>query len=142
MVVTYSSISTNGFEPYGECVMGTRGTLVVEEEKRHHAPTRAEPVKKAGDKPTGQTVTTAAAASRRSIRAARPDGWAPAAVPGTPAAGPVSRGYTEEMEHFAYCVRMFQKAEKAKEKDAMTLGASQGCRAATARWRWPTPSSR
>src|SRR5262245_38864187 len=33
VVVTYSSISTNGFEPYGECVMGTRGTMVVESEQ-------------------------------------------------------------------------------------------------------------
>jgi predicted dehydrogenase len=33
VVVTYSSISTNGFEKYGECVMGTRGTLIVEEEQ-------------------------------------------------------------------------------------------------------------
>src|SRR5205807_1523093 len=32
VVVTYSSISTNQFEPYGECVMGTRGTMVVEME--------------------------------------------------------------------------------------------------------------
>ncbi len=32
VVVTYSSISTNGFENYGECVMGDRGTLIVEKE--------------------------------------------------------------------------------------------------------------
>src|SRR5579875_3009307 len=33
VVVTYSSISTNGFENYGECVMGSRGTLIVEKEE-------------------------------------------------------------------------------------------------------------
>ena len=33
VVVTYSSISTNGFENYGECVMGDRGTLIVEKEE-------------------------------------------------------------------------------------------------------------
>ena len=33
VVVTYSSISTNRFEPYGECVMGNRGTLIVEQEQ-------------------------------------------------------------------------------------------------------------
>src|ERR1700710_1010188 len=33
VVVTYSSINTNAFEKYGECVMGTRGTMMVEEEK-------------------------------------------------------------------------------------------------------------
>ena len=32
VVVTYSSISTNGFEPYGESVMGTRGTLITASE--------------------------------------------------------------------------------------------------------------
>src|SRR5262249_39913176 len=34
VVVTYSSVSTNSFEKYGECVMGTRGTMIVEEEQR------------------------------------------------------------------------------------------------------------
>ncbi len=33
VVVTYSSISTNMFEPYGECVMGTKGTMVIESEQ-------------------------------------------------------------------------------------------------------------
>jgi predicted dehydrogenase len=33
VVVSYSSISTNGFEPYGECVMGSRGTMIVEGEQ-------------------------------------------------------------------------------------------------------------
>src|SRR5208282_2757087 len=30
VVVTYSSISTNSFESYGECVMGSKATLLVE----------------------------------------------------------------------------------------------------------------
>src|SRR5262249_43396839 len=33
VVVTYSSINTNAFEGYGECVMGNRGTLIVHEEQ-------------------------------------------------------------------------------------------------------------
>src|SRR5215468_6482150 len=33
VVVTYSSINTNSFEPYGECVLGTRGTMLVEMER-------------------------------------------------------------------------------------------------------------
>src|SRR5439155_1352102 len=33
VIVTYSSISTNAFEPYGECVMGNKGTLIVEGEQ-------------------------------------------------------------------------------------------------------------
>ncbi|MBX9578737.1 MAG: Gfo/Idh/MocA family oxidoreductase, partial [Gemmataceae bacterium] len=33
VVVSYSSFNTNSFEKYGECVMGSRGTMVIEEEK-------------------------------------------------------------------------------------------------------------
>src|SRR5262249_13091147 len=33
VAVTYSSISTNQFEPYGECIMGTKGTMIVEGEQ-------------------------------------------------------------------------------------------------------------
>ena len=33
VIVAYSSVSTNRFEPYGECVMGTQGTMVVEQEE-------------------------------------------------------------------------------------------------------------
>lgn len=114
VVVTYSSISTNSFEPYGECVMGTRGTMVVEAEAKvmlypdKNAPGagRAMSVSvstSSGGKPVldtsstaGPTYATAEAAGEKSL--------------GT---GPVSRGYKEEMEHFAYCVRMWNQANKA-----------------------------
>src|SRR5205807_5379437 len=33
VIVTYSSINTSGFEPYGECVMGSNGSMVVEKEE-------------------------------------------------------------------------------------------------------------
>ena len=33
-IVTYSSLSTNRMEPYGEQVMGSRGTLVVQTEQQ------------------------------------------------------------------------------------------------------------
>src|SRR6185312_10076138 len=33
VVVTYSSINTNEFENYGECIMGSRGTMAIEKEK-------------------------------------------------------------------------------------------------------------
>ena len=32
-IVTYSSISTNRLEPYGETVFGSRGTLIMKQEK-------------------------------------------------------------------------------------------------------------
>jgi predicted dehydrogenase len=111
VVVTYSSISTNGFEQYGECVMGTRGTMIVEAEQKVFLYTERDPGKKAGDpKATAVTVTTA-----DGKKPALESGgtWGPAASatagsgagPAGSSAGPVSRGYREEMEDFAYCVR-------------------------------------
>src|SRR6185295_7109201 len=48
VVVTYSSISTNGFEPYGECVTGTRGTMIVESEQSVYLYTERDPNKRGG----------------------------------------------------------------------------------------------
>src|SRR5208283_4187926 len=54
VVVTYSSISTNSFEKYGECVMGSRATLVVEEEQTVMLYPERDPNKKKDDsKPIG-----------------------------------------------------------------------------------------
>src|SRR5262249_47102164 len=55
VAVTYSSVNTNAFESYGECVMGTKGTLVVqtESEVMLYPPS-------AGGRSTSVTVTTQA----------------------------------------------------------------------------------
>jgi predicted dehydrogenase len=108
VVVTYSSINTNGFEPYGECVMGTRGTLTVEMEQNimlyperdTTAPVKATGVKvdTAGGGKTATDSTSTRPSDLEIKKGAESLG-----------SGPVSRGYTEEMEHFAYCVRMQQK---------------------------------
>lgn len=100
IVVTYSSINGNGFGGYGEVVMGTEGTLVLEVEKEvmlypnAGASTHIKVAKGKGDKPVISTSES---------------GAAPAAALGKKAleSGPVSRGYTEELEHFAWCVRNF-----------------------------------
>jgi predicted dehydrogenase len=100
IVVTYSSINGNGFGGYGEVVMGTEGTLVLEVEKEvmlypnTGTSTHIKVAKGKGDKPVLSTSES---------------GAAPAAALGKKAleSGPVSRGYTEEMEHFAWCVRNF-----------------------------------
>lgn len=122
VVVTYSSINSNSFEKYGECVMGQRATLVVEEEQSIMLyPERPPRDWKGPDgKPTGVAVTTAgggkpAVDSTGSTGALEAKATGPAGT-GT---GPVSRGYTEEMEHFAFCVRMHQKAEKSNNKEDM-----------------------
>jgi len=108
VVVTYSSVSNNGFEKYGECVTGSRGTMVVEEEKSVYLFPENAPGKKGDARGTSIGVTTTAG------KPALDSGgtWGPsasAAAPGGAPAGaggpPPSRGYREEMEDFAYCVR-------------------------------------
>jgi predicted dehydrogenase len=107
-IVTYSSISTNDFEPYGECVMGTRGTMVVELEQSAML-WGVESSPAGGPRSTAVTVTTAAggapvlSASSSSAPTASQATALGAAALGT---APPSRGYREEMEHFAYCIRM------------------------------------
>jgi len=117
VVVTYSSISTNQFEPYGECVTGTHGTLLVEKEATVMLFPQPSPNRPADStKEMSITVTTAgggkpAADSAGSTGALEP---AKTLATGQPAlgGGPPSRGYREEMEDFAYCIRMWNQADK------------------------------
>jgi predicted dehydrogenase len=96
IVVTYSSINGNDFGGYGEVVMGTAGTLILEREQeallfaRGGANTKIEvrPDPKSG-KPAMTTYETGGGAA-----------VAQAATPKN-----VSRGYREEIEHWAWCVR-------------------------------------
>ena len=112
VVVTYSSINTNSFEPYGECVMGTRGTMLVEMEQN----TMLYPERDAAAPAKATKVEVASAGAGKP--AADSSSTRPADLEqkkgADSMAGPVSRGYTEEMEHFAYCIRMQQK-EKTDE---------------------------
>ncbi|MEC8554907.1 MAG: Gfo/Idh/MocA family oxidoreductase [Planctomycetota bacterium] len=95
IVVSYSTINGNGYGGYGEVVMGTKGTLVLEREKEvmlyKDANTTAKiSVKK--DKEAYQLDTQASGnyAAASVSKAATED---------------ISRGYTEEIEHWAYCIR-------------------------------------
>ena len=116
VVVTYSSINTNSFEPYGECVMGTRGTMIVQSEQevllypeKGGAATRSTSVTvtKTG---AGLTVIDASAttgpAERKAVEVAQ------AAL----GPAPVSRGYREELEDFAYCVRMWDQGKSKTDR--------------------------
>jgi predicted dehydrogenase len=121
VVVTYSSINTNSFEPYGECVMGSRGTMLVEQERDVMLFPERNPNKPAGaSKEMTVSVTTAgggkpALESSGSTGALEP---AKALASGQAAlgAGPPSRGYREEMEDFAYCIRMWNQGNKADRR--------------------------
>jgi predicted dehydrogenase len=98
VVVTYSSINGNGFGEYGEVVMGTKGTLVLEREqdvmlyKDAAKDTRVTVAKAKDGTPTLDTTESGGG------------GYAKGG-PGAAASGPPSRGYTEEMEHWAWCIR-------------------------------------
>ena len=100
-IVTYSSISTNRSEPYGETVFGSRGTLIMKMEQDAILFKEAGGSSKGGidqrlyaiDGNDGKPVLSASASLGPSKAAAVAD------------IGKVSRGYTEEMEHFAFCIR-------------------------------------
>jgi predicted dehydrogenase len=123
VVVTYSSLNTNGFEDYGECLMGSRGTMVVEKESDVYLYKEPEPAK-AGSGGRSTAVTVAAASGKPAMEANST--WAVGAGTGV-SKGPagdkpaVSRGYREEMEHFAFCVRQLQESrdDQVARRDKM-----------------------
>lgn len=101
VTVAYSSINSNGFEPYGECVMGNRGTMIVEQEQNIYL---------FGNDGRAMGVTATAGGLGPVVSTS---GSAPPEVVRDPVdvgasslgAGPPSRGYREEMEHLAYLMR-------------------------------------
>lgn len=115
VVVTYSSISTNAFEPYGECVMGTRGTMIVESEREIFLyPERGAP----GAGRSLSVTVTSGAGGKPVLDSSASTGPAERPAEAGLAAGtaPVSRGYREEMEHFAYCVRMWGQGMSKQDR--------------------------
>ena len=95
IVVTYSSINGNGYGGYGEIVMGTTGTLILEAEQ--------------------EAMLFAGSSTTTRITVAKDKGTAEPTLDTTSSGGPplaagekaVSRGYTEEIEHWAWCIRNF-----------------------------------
>jgi predicted dehydrogenase len=94
-VVSYSSINGNGYGGYGEIVFGTQGTLILDGEKEamlfkgSDTSTKIEVRDKKG-KPALETYET---------------GGGAAVAQAAGSGGPVSRGYKEEIEHWAWCIR-------------------------------------
>ena len=90
--VQYASINGNGFGGYGEMVFGTKGTLILEREQDvqlYRGPSASKVKASAG----GPTLDTQASGAVQKAAAST---------------GPanVSRGYTEELEHWAWCIRV------------------------------------
>ena len=113
IVVTYSSINGNGFGDYGEVVMGTQGTLVLERELEamlFKATSTATKIQVDSDK--GKAVLNTAESGGH----AAPVGKAALEV------GPISRGYTEELEHWAWCIKNPASGDKPRCYPAVALG--------------------
>jgi predicted dehydrogenase len=99
--VQYSSINGNGFGGYGETVFGTEGTLLLETEK--------DVLLFKGAEVNGKTKVTlgkrpgrAEAAPLLAVDAAGDEESSAIGQLGTL---PAKRGYTEELEHWAWCIR-------------------------------------
>lgn len=127
VVVSYESFNTNGFEDYGECIMGSRGTMIISKEADVYLYKEPEPAKPAsGGRET--KITVSAADGKKPAMEATSTWGGGGAVASTGKAGGSSawdsavRGYRTEMEHFAYCVRkwqdMKQKVSYEGERDA------------------------
>lgn len=93
--VQYASVNGNGFGGYGEIVFGTQGTLILESEQVMSV------VKKEDSAPTSARVGGGGGGPTLDTQASGPQGKA------VKAGGEekVSRGYTEELEHWAWCIR-------------------------------------
>ncbi len=113
IVVTYSSINGNGFGGYGEVVMGTKGTMILRKRARVMLYAKSDTSASVGVKPAGGGYALDTQASGSSA--------APVAKAAA-AAGPVSRGYTEEIEHWAYCIRNPDPANVVKCRPEVAMG--------------------
>ena len=120
VVVSYTSLNTNSFEDYGECLMGSRGTMVVAKEADVYLYKEPDPGKGgSGGRDTAIKVT-AEKAGGASMAASSTWGGGGAAISkaaGSSAWDTPVRGYRSEMEHFAYCVRKWDKNIGWEKKD-------------------------
>ena len=98
--VQYASINGNGFGGYGETVLGTEGTLLLETEKEamlfktHETTSKTKVVAAKGRGKKGAAVLQV-----------DESGDPESAAIGTLGDLPAERGYTEELEHWAWCIR-------------------------------------
>jgi len=89
--VQYASINGNGFGGYGEIVFGTKGTLILEREQELKTPDGGGSSSVRASGGGGATMDTQASGEMVQMQSSGPAN--------------VSRGYTEEIEHWAWCIR-------------------------------------
>lgn len=94
-VVMYSSIGTNAFDGYGEQVMGTMGTMIVQEEREAY-------LFKEGKSRETRVGWAEQHIERPAIQAGSTKAWGTG--PETPDTL-TSRGYREQQEHMAWLIR-------------------------------------
>jgi predicted dehydrogenase len=115
VVVTYSSINTNAFDKYGETLYGSRGTMLIEEEKEILL------FKEGGGSAAARTttITVEKNAAGKAVIETSPSTSGPTAATalGGLATADPSRGYREELEHFAYCVRHGDASNYHEDKE-------------------------
>ena len=95
--VQYASINGNGYLGYGELVYGTKGTLALEKEEELKLLTGS------GDEGEGETAVKVTGGGGGPSLDTQSSGPARKAAGG--GGGPVSRGYAEELQHWAWCIR-------------------------------------
>ncbi|QDU59557.1 Glucose--fructose oxidoreductase precursor [Planctomycetes bacterium Pan216] len=101
--VAFTSINTNAMAGYGEEVLGTRGSMTVMQERELAVFDENDPLKKKREaKKTEMTVDAAKPGEATMYSAASLGLPVEAAQKST---AKVSRGYKEELEHFAFCIR-------------------------------------
>jgi predicted dehydrogenase len=93
VVVTYSSINGNGYGGYGEVVLGTKGTLILDREQETML------------FGTGGTKTSVTLNAGKATLDSYETGGGSANLAAAALSGPISRGYREEIEHWAWCIR-------------------------------------
>ncbi len=112
VVVTYSSINGNGFGGWGEVVLGTKGTLILDKETDVLLYRDSDTSSKVGvsKKEGGYALDTSASGDVNAPVAQAAD------------SGPVSRGYREEIEHWAYCIRNPDKENRPRCYPEVAMG--------------------
>lgn len=106
-IVTYSSINTNKFEPYGELLYGSRGTLFMNSEKEAML-WKEEGRGSQGGGPDQRLWVVSGSDGGPVLDAYETSSGAAKAAGGEEDwAQNISRGYTEEMEHFCWAIRNF-----------------------------------
>jgi predicted dehydrogenase len=105
-IVTYSSLNTNAFEPYGELVYGSRGTLIMKTEKEALLFKESGRGSQGGG-PDQRLWVVSGSAGGPVMEAYETSSGAKSATGQGDWATNVSRGYTEEMEHFCWALRTF-----------------------------------